>query len=313
MWMTILDGFNATYQNKTIFQTLLVNFASSIFNAGAFLTVIPFIVKRVYEGDALGFATIMIVFYAGATVSNIIQFKIMPITRPGFWFLIMQLTRVVIVGCVWLTPDWWLLMVVFFVWGLNMGVTTTLSRTIVQESGEPQYLARIFSVYSLGLLGSMPIGALLLGYIIELSGTMNALLPAMFVSGGPVTIVLDAAGVHDVIFEGNSPTGVKQLEKITTAGTTPVVGTAEWSKITRIVLGAVTAASTLTTSAEAVKSLGGNLKLDLCAMNLLEPVGTDGALRRCDELDPLIQMLHRELVLAPLVGVRCAPLFQRRL
>ncbi len=179
----IADGLSATYANRTIFNTLLINFLSSIFNAGAFMTVVPFIVKRVYEGDALGLATIMIVFYAGATISNIIQFRIMPLERPGLWFLLMQLTRVIIIGCLWLEPDWWLLMVVLFAWGLNMGVTTTLSRSLVQESAEPAYLARVLSVYSLGLLGSMPIGALVLGFIIEGFGTMNALIPSMIMSG----------------------------------------------------------------------------------------------------------------------------------
>ena len=178
----ILEGLRATYRDKTIFNTLLINFASSIFNAGAFMTVVPFIVKRVYDGDALNLATILIVFYAGATISNIIQFRIMPLARPGLWFLLMQATRAIIIACLWLAPGWWLLMLVLFVWGLNMGVTTTLSRSLVQESAAPQYLARILSVYSLGLLGSMPIGALVLGLIIEQFGTLNALIPSIVVS-----------------------------------------------------------------------------------------------------------------------------------
>ena len=63
-----------------------------------------------------------------------------------------------------------------------MGLTTTLSRTIVQESAEPEFRARILSVYSLGLIGSAPIGAIVLGNIIEIFGTLEALIPAMLVS-----------------------------------------------------------------------------------------------------------------------------------
>jgi hypothetical protein len=180
----IIDGLGAVYANKTVYHSLIITFTSGIFNAGAFMTALPFIVKRAYDGDALGLATIMIVFYGGATISNIIQFKIMPLARPGFWFLVMQLSRVVILFFVWIQPGWWVLMAVLFLWGLNMGVTTNLSRAIVQEAGEPRYLARMLSVYSLGLLGSMPIGALIIGYVIEWFGTMNAMVPAMFVSAG---------------------------------------------------------------------------------------------------------------------------------
>ena len=178
----IIAGFRSAYNNKTILHTLIITFTSGVFNAGAFMTALPFIVKRAYDGDALGLATIMIVFYAGATISNIIQFKIMPLARPGLWFLVMQFTRVFILLLVWIQPHWWILMAVLFVWGLNMGVTTNLSRAIVQESAEPAYLARVLSVYSLGMLGSMPIGALIVGFIIEAFGTMSALIPAMFVS-----------------------------------------------------------------------------------------------------------------------------------
>jgi len=179
---SMFDGFRASYKNKNIFHTLTITFTSGVFNAGAFMTALPFIVKRVYDGDALGLATIMIVFYAGATISNIIQFRIMPLEKPGLWFLIMQFTRIFIIYLVWIQPEWWVLMAVLFVWGLNMGVTTNLSRAIMQEASEPEYLARVLSVYTLGMMGSIPVGALVIGFIIEGFGTMNAMLPAIFIS-----------------------------------------------------------------------------------------------------------------------------------
>ena len=179
---SMLDGLRASYKNKDIFNTLIITFTSGVFNAGAFMTALPFIVKRAYDGDALGLASIMIVFYAGATISNIIQFRIMPLEQPGLWFLIMQFTRIFIIYLVWIQPEWWVLMAVLFVWGLNMGVTTNLSRAIIQEGTEPAYLARVLSVYSLAIMGSMPVGALIIGFIIEGFGTMNAMVPAIFVS-----------------------------------------------------------------------------------------------------------------------------------
>ena len=63
-----------------------------------------------------------------------------------------------------------------------MGITMTLARTIVQESAAEKFRARIMSVYSLGLLGSAPIGALILGRFIDSFGILNALVPAMSIS-----------------------------------------------------------------------------------------------------------------------------------
>ena len=178
----VMEGFRAVAANKTIFHTMIITFISGVFNFGAFAIALPYIVKRIYEGDAIGFATMMIVFYAGATISNVIQYKIMPLARPGFWFLLMQATRAILLYLIFLQPDWWLLMIVMFAWGLNMGVTTNLSRAIVQESSEPQFLARLLSVFSLGMMGAIPLGAITIGLVIQAVGEANALVPAMFIS-----------------------------------------------------------------------------------------------------------------------------------
>ncbi len=178
----IWEGFRAAYDNRPVLHTLVTTFLSGVFNFGAFAIAVPFIVKHAYDGDALGFATIMIIFYGGATVSNAIQYWIMPLARPGFWFLAMQATRAVILFFIWLQPSWWLLSVLMFIWGLNMGVTTNLGRAIVQEASAPDHLARLLSVLNLGVMGAMPIGALILGLVIQGFGELNALLPAIFVS-----------------------------------------------------------------------------------------------------------------------------------
>ncbi len=195
MWKVVGDGLRATFEHRVIFHTLVINFISSIFNAGAFMTVLPFIVKRVYEGNALGLAFVMVIFFAGASISNFLMLRLMPFVRPGRVFLVMQLSRVLIVGLLWTSPPWWLLTVLLFAWGLNMGVTSTLARTIVQESAEPQYRGRILSIFSLGMLGSAPIGAIVLGTIIEMFGTLNALIPSMFVSTGLFAFGVLATGV----------------------------------------------------------------------------------------------------------------------
>lgn len=179
---TIAAGFRATLANRVIFQILTINFVSSIFNAGAFMTVFPFIIKRVYDGDAALLAVMMAVFYAGASVSNMVMYKLMPFIQPGRLFLLMQLSRIVILLLLWIEPSWWLLVVATVAWGVNMGFTTTLARTIVQESAEEAFRGRILSVFTLGMMGSAPIGAIVLGLVIETFGTLNALLPAMGVS-----------------------------------------------------------------------------------------------------------------------------------
>lgn len=180
----LADGFREIYKQRDIMQTLIINFTSSVFNAGAFMTVFPFIVKEIYDGNAFLLSFLMVIFYAGATISNLLMIRVMPLVRPGRIFLIMQLSRMVILGLIWFEPVFWIFALACVGWGLNMGVTMTLARTIVQESATAEFRARIMSVYSLGLLGSAPIGALILGSLIDSLGILNALIPAISISIG---------------------------------------------------------------------------------------------------------------------------------
>jgi len=180
----LADGFREIYKQRDIMQTLIINFTSSVFNAGAFMTVFPFIVKEIYGGNAFLLSFLMVIFYAGATISNLLMIRVMPLVRPGRIFLIMQLSRMVILGLIWFEPVFWIFALACVGWGLNMGVTMTLARSIVQESATAEFRARIMSVYSLGLLGSAPIGALILGSLIDSLGILNALIPAISISIG---------------------------------------------------------------------------------------------------------------------------------
>ena len=182
--LQLKKGLAAIAANPVIAQTLSINFISSIFNAGSFMTVFPFIVRRIYEGDAFLLSMMMVIFYCGATTSSLVMMRLMPLERPGRIFLLMQLSRMFILGIMWMQPALWAFAIAAILWGINMGVTLTLARTIVQESATEEFRGRIMSVFTLGLLGSAPIGAIVLGFIIEAFGTLNALLPAMMLSLG---------------------------------------------------------------------------------------------------------------------------------
>jgi predicted MFS family arabinose efflux permease len=189
-WRAVVAGFRATARDRVILAVVVLNFASSVFNAGAFATVLPFIVKRLYDGDATWYATVLIVFFAGAAASNLLLLRFMPLAHPGRLFLLMQLTRAVIVFVIFLQPPFWLLIAAMIAWGLNMGITSTTARAVVQESAEPEFRGRILAVFNVGMLGSMPLGAIVLGPVIEVFGTLEALLPSMGIS-----VVIFALGV----------------------------------------------------------------------------------------------------------------------
>lgn len=163
-------------------HVLIVNFVSMLFNAGTFTLVFPFVITRLYGGDAAFLALMLVVFWSGGVLVNFLLLKFMPLRAPGKLFLVMQLTRALIFAVYLFEPALPLLVLITFLWGMNMGITTTTSRGIIQECAEPAYRGRILAVYNVGALGAQPIGALALGLVVAKAGILNALVPGLVVS-----------------------------------------------------------------------------------------------------------------------------------
>jgi hypothetical protein len=124
----------------------------------------------------------MIIFTVGSIGSNVILLLFMPLRHPGRLFLLMQLSRVAILALLWVKPSLWLFYLAMFAWGLNMGVTTTMVRTTVQELAPAPVRAQILSVLLLSFLVSSPISSVLLGVLISQTAPLTALLPGIIVS-----------------------------------------------------------------------------------------------------------------------------------
>ena len=177
-----LEGVIAIWKTPLLFSVIGFNFISSLFNAGAYIIGMPFIVTEVYGGDAALFALVMMVFTGGSIGSNVILLFFMPLLQPGRLFLIMQLTRMMILLIVWSQPPMWLFFLAIFGWGLNMGITTTMVRSIVQTLAPAAHRAQVLSVLLLSFMISSPISAIVLGVLIAQTNPLTGLLPGVFMS-----------------------------------------------------------------------------------------------------------------------------------
>lgn len=181
-WKSVLAGLEATRRHPLILNLLSLNFLSMMFNAGSFFLVLPFIITRIYGGDAAFLGWMLVITYLGSSLSSFMLLRFMPMRHPGRLFLLMQGTRIIIFLLYWVQPPLWLLVTATFLWGMNLGVTTTISRSLVQESAPADFRARILSVFGVCLLGAPPLGALLLGWCVNAFGILNSMLPGVFVS-----------------------------------------------------------------------------------------------------------------------------------
>ena len=205
--LNIGAGLKAVMQMPLVRNVIGLNFLSSLFNAGAYIIVIPYIVTEIYLGDAETFALVLIVFTTGAIGSNVALLPFMPLRRPGRLFLILQLTRVAILYVIWLAPTLMLFYAILIVWGINQGMTTTLARAMVQELAPPEEGARILSVLILSFMVSAPVSAILLGVLVERFDPMAGLLPGMAISLVIFAIGVIKSGLWSYRSTGNVPRG----------------------------------------------------------------------------------------------------------
>lgn len=178
------EGWRSFCETYLVRRIISMNFVNSIFNAGGYIIAMPLIATRVYDGDA-AFLTFMFVVYAiGRTGSNVVLFFFMPLSFPGRTYILLQLTRALIIVGILLQPNELVFLGLVGLWGLNMGVTSTLVRTTVQELSPAEHRAKILSFYLSSYALSAPVSALLLGWLIEFTDPLIGLLPAIPISIG---------------------------------------------------------------------------------------------------------------------------------
>ena len=185
----LLAGFAALRRLPLVRNIIGLNFLSSLFNAGAYTVAMPFVATQTYGGDAAFLANMLIAFTIGSIGSNVLLLAVMPLLRPGRLFALLQLTRIAILVVLFLKPPVWLFFLLVFAWGLNMGVTSTLVRTTVQELAPAPVRAQVLAILLFSFMLGAPLSAALLGQIVEATDPLTALLP-----GIPVSLAIFLAG-----------------------------------------------------------------------------------------------------------------------
>ncbi len=186
----VIDGFKSILQVSIVRRLMGMNFVSAIFNAGGYMVVMPYILMEYYAGGLLPFGddtllTMMfIAFTVGSTGSTIALFWLMPLTNPGKIYISMQLFRVFVIVGIWLQPNPWLFMLFVMLWGINMGITSTLVRSTIQEMAPPEHRTKVLGFYLFTFTLSSIIASFLLGHIVEWLGSLTALLPGVLISIG---------------------------------------------------------------------------------------------------------------------------------
>jgi MFS family permease len=172
----LAEGIALVVGSERLRPIMLLSFAMSAFFGGTYMVLIPLIARDVYHGGAPEIGTAYVANMIGTVAVTLWLVARGGVGRPG---------RAVVValasGSLVLVPlyfgvslEWFYALV--FLFGVGGGVVMSMSRTIAQESAPVSHRARVMSVFSLGMMGGMPLGALARGYLAGVAGATGAVL-----------------------------------------------------------------------------------------------------------------------------------------
>lgn len=185
------EGFRVIQASPKLFSMTILMFAVGVFVIGAFLVVLPIINRDVYGLSGDGIRDMFVTFWLGAFVSSVALSLFTRIKRPGRLLLTAQLLgSLAILPMMTQIPHWGFLTIVFS-WGLSAGVSITMSRAIVQDAAPKDQLARVLSIYQLGFMAGAPLGAFMMGTLVDLFGPYKiAIVPAFGMTATILWVVL---------------------------------------------------------------------------------------------------------------------------
>ena len=155
------EGIAYIRRSDTLFPVVVAMFAVGVFFIGAFLVILPLLVRDFYQGGVVEL-----------------------VARRGRAVMCSLSAGVTIVVCFSFAMPFWLFCGLSFVWGLGAGCTMTLARTIVQTEAAETLRGRALAIFQLGFAGGAPLGSLLMGTLAGFFGTHTAMLfPAFGMTG----------------------------------------------------------------------------------------------------------------------------------
>lgn len=170
------EGLQLAWQDPAIRPAIVQTFSVGIFFAGAYMVLLPLMARDLYGGGSAHIAGAFAANMLGTVVVTFTLMRIGRIARPGRALLIGAVVSSSVLFLLFFNLPLWAFYAVIFLWGCCGGISMTMSRTIVQEAAIETHRARVMSVYSLGMMGGMPIGSFTLGLVTEWVGVRNAVL-----------------------------------------------------------------------------------------------------------------------------------------
>ena len=184
---SITTGYRTVRASRDMSAIVIQNCGMGMFFMGSYMVTIPLLIRESYQGDATELSMVNVANSIGLVVTNLLLLRFGIIKRPGRALLIAHFLGCFALAGSGLGLGFISLVGFIFCWGLCLGITMSMSRTIMQEKSPPDQRARMMAFFSFSFMGAGPIGSMLSGFLVDWYGAPTALMISSFMM---LTIVI---------------------------------------------------------------------------------------------------------------------------
>lgn len=171
IWLGIQDIWRLP-DLRTLIAVVAFN---GFFHIGVFIVALPLMVQQVYGENILFYSGLQFTFVMGTIITTLVVVYRGGLDSAGRRIIFGLLYGGVILLALSARPTLVGLFTLVFFWGVVVGVSSNMGRSVVQSLAPEASRGRIISLYQLALFGCAPLGALFAGYAIELWGVLTLL------------------------------------------------------------------------------------------------------------------------------------------
>jgi len=162
-----VSGIQFCWRSIILRSLLFIVIVNGFFHIGVFVVALPVLVKTVYVGTVGLYALLQCLFILGTVTTTLIVIYKGELDAPGRRVIFSLLYAGLILLGLSAGPTLYGLLFLVFLWGVVVGVSSTLGRAILQSQVSSEHRGRAISIYQFSLFGFAPLGSLFAGIAIE--------------------------------------------------------------------------------------------------------------------------------------------------
>ena len=194
----LMAGLQDVWQLPALRSLIVIVAFNGFFHIGVFIVALPLIVRQVYGETVEFYSGLQVAFVIGTIVATVVVIYRRFLNDPGKRVIFGLLYGGVILLALSAGPTVLGLFTLIFLWGLVVGISSTMGRAVVQSLSPEHSRGRIISIYQLALFGFAPLGALFAGYVAQIWGVMELLKLSGIASLAGFMLTLGIRGLWDV-------------------------------------------------------------------------------------------------------------------